>query len=376
MDFFDEDDDEPGRTQRRSGPSRRPPGGDESGTAGGVPPSPQQVRARRAGLLIGAVVLLILIVIAFRGCLDARAERGFQNYVSDLSAITAESDQLSSGFFDRLENRDGGELNEVGLTTEVDGDRGTAGVLLDRAANLDSPDEVDAAQQQIVLAFELRNDAIEGIALALDRALGNAGANKAIASIYTQMKVLSASDILFARARSQIEQALVDQDVVVDEGVPRSQFLPEDPDYLDRGAVEAAIAGLGGSVSGGGGGGGDCDDDLVHGLGLGAVTLLPSGTALTEGAAITAGSGDDEVSVEVQNQGEADESEIQVGLGDDVSGNETIASIAAGTTETATIAMRPPPGSGETIEFTVDVALVPCEQEETNNTATYSVSFP
>ena len=47
-------------------------------------------------------MILILIVIAFRGCLDARKDRSYQNYVSDLSSIIAETEQLSSNFFDRL----------------------------------------------------------------------------------------------------------------------------------------------------------------------------------------------------------------------------------------------------------------------------------
>ena len=37
------------------------------------------MRTRQAALAIGAIVMLILVVIAFRGCLDARKDRAFQN---------------------------------------------------------------------------------------------------------------------------------------------------------------------------------------------------------------------------------------------------------------------------------------------------------
>ena len=91
MDFFDEDDPhEPPYGDERE--PARPGRAAASGGHGPRPPaSKQQARARQAGLLLGAIVLLILIVIAFRGCLDARKDRSFQNYVSDLSSITAGS---------------------------------------------------------------------------------------------------------------------------------------------------------------------------------------------------------------------------------------------------------------------------------------------
>ena len=73
---------------------------------------------------------------------------------------------------------------------------------------------------------------------------GGKDADKAGKAIYTQMKVLSASDILYARAQDQIEQALTDNDVVVDEGVPDSQFLPDEPDYLDPAVTAAALGGV------------------------------------------------------------------------------------------------------------------------------------
>jgi len=127
------------------------------------PPSRQQIRARQAILAVGAILMLVLIVIAFRGCLDARKDRSFQNYVSDLSSITTEGDQLSSNFFKVLTG-DTGSSSDLGLQQTIDGDTGASQGLLDRAEGLDAPDEISAAQDQIVLSFELRHDAIEGIA--------------------------------------------------------------------------------------------------------------------------------------------------------------------------------------------------------------------
>ncbi|HWO48780.1 MAG TPA: hypothetical protein VNM42_02855, partial [Solirubrobacterales bacterium] len=141
MDFFDEDDPhEPPYGDERE--PARPGRAAASGGHGPRPPaSKQQARARQAGLLLGAIVLLILIVIAFRGCLDARKDRSFQNYVSDLSSITAETEQLSSNFFDTLQNNSSGNAGDLGFEGEVNGDKGTSQALLDHAEGLDAPDD-------------------------------------------------------------------------------------------------------------------------------------------------------------------------------------------------------------------------------------------
>lgn len=379
MDFFDEDD--PNEIPPRGDDMEPPRAGGAPASAGGghirPPANRQQARVRQAGLAIGAIIFLILIVIAFRGCLDARKTRSYQNYVSDLSSITAETDQLSTSFFDTLENKNSGATGDIGFEGEVNGDKGTSQALLDRAKGLDAPGDIEGAQQQIVLSYELRHDALEGIASALpDLSAGGAAAAKAGKSIYTQMKVFSASDILFARAQDQIEQVLIDQNVVVDNGVPSSQFLPDTPDYLDPAVTAAALGG----VSTGATTDAACKDtSQSHGLGLIGTTLMPSGTALTDGAATTAPAGDNSVDVTVQNQGTATDPEtgVNVDISSDtgISGSGTIDTIAAGEQQTVTIPLKPVPKAGDSVTLDVNVATVPCEQVADNNKASYPITF-
>lgn len=384
MDFFDEDDEPAERRTERSVPPPAQPtrgggggsrrGGGGSHPHGGPPASRQQARVRQVAFLLGAVVILILIVIAIRGCLDARKDRAFQNYVSDLSSITATDKQISDQLFGILGGGGDKASEDIGLQNEVQSAAGSAQDLLDRAQDLDAPDEIAGAQEQVVLAFELRHDALSGIAAQLGKTGGD-DSGKAEQAIYTQMKVLSASDILYARAKDQIEQALQEQQITIDEGVPDSQFLPTDPNYLDPAVTADAVSGAG--VSTGSTSDASCQDDgQTHGLGLvdGGSTLQPSGTALVAGGSVTASPDDDSIDVQVQNQGTADESGIDVTVsGDGVDGKDTIDSIAAGATETASIPVKAQ--AGQTVELTVEVATVPCEQVEENNTATYSVTF-
>lgn len=382
VDFFDDEDDEtqPRRGARPVDESEPARGGGGGGGRhgphlphphGGPPASKQQARARQIAFLIGAVVVLILLVIAFRGCMNARKDRSFENYVSDLSAITADTAPLSDGFFSLLDDNAGQASEDIGLQNQVNGDAGAAQGLLDRARGLDAPDELGSAQEQIVLSYELRHDALVGIASHLDD-LSGGNRDKAIDAIYTQMKVLSASDILFARARDQIEQALADEEIVVDEGVPESQFLPANPNYLEPSVTEGAITGA--SVEGTTADDTECKGDgETHGMGLVGSTLLPSGTALVDGGSVTAPDTDDTLSVDVQNQGTTEETDVEVSVSGDVSGSETIDSIGSQETQAVEIPLESLPKGGATIE--VEVATVGCEQVADNNSASYTVTF-
>jgi subtilase family serine protease len=81
------------------------------------------------------------------------------------------------------------------------------------------------------------------------------------------------------------------------------------------------------------------------------------------------------VDVEVQNQGESDESDVTVSASVD-GGNaleQSIPSLAVGETGNASILLTPAP-TGE-ITLDIKVAPVPGEQVLDNNEATYTVTF-
>lgn len=378
MDFFDDEDapaeDEPPRRRERSGPGSYAASEEPDGR-----PSREQIRTRQLTFIGVAIVIFILLVLAVRGCLDARKERAFQNYVSDLSAITAESEQLSDGFFGALQGRD----SDVSLDNQVNADRGTAGTLAERAENLDAPDQLAEAQRDVSLAFRLRADAMAAIAERMNTALGEEGARRAQRRIAEQMRVFAASDVLYERGRDVIEQTFADEGIVVEGGVPESEFLPSgrrQPDYLQEETVQSLLAGAGGGGGGGrGADGADCDpgDELTHGLGLISVAAAPSGTALLPDSDNTISAEDTELTATVQNQGdpEADESDITVRLEGDFTGTQTISSLPAGEQSDVTIPLRPSPSAGDSGSITVTVDPVCGEQVLDNNTFSYELTF-
>jgi hypothetical protein len=328
----------------------------------------RQIMVRRA---VGAgvvVLLLILIVLGIRGCLNARKERGFENYVSDLNAIAAQSKQLSTDFFNRL--NDPGNLSPLSFEAEIKADRGTADSLASRVDGLNTPDELKSAQNELSLAFQLRRDALTGIADNISTALGSQGRPQAINAIAGYMQYFLASDVLYQRARAQIEAVLQDQGI--DEKAPASTFLTDTQRWLDPLQVSSALALVSGSKQASSG---------THGLALYQTTLKPGNVSLDPNspATISAG-GAPEVDVGVQNQGDSEETDVGVsfqltGGTQTITGDATIPRISAGGIETASIPIQPAPDTGQQLTLEVTVQPVPGEQIADNNRSTYQVTF-
>jgi hypothetical protein len=223
--FLDEDELEPAG----SGPGSRRPGSERQ----------RQLVLRRVIALGVGVLIIILLLLGVRGCLNARKERGFENYVTDLSEIVDQSNQLSTEFFARLQDPPA-NTDELTLEAQIGGDRGSAEGLLQRVEGLDTPDELSDAQIELVTAFELRRDALTGIAEDIPVALGNEDRNEAIERITGDMRTFLASDVLYARGRDDIQAGLSEEGVSGE--VPESAFLPEPVEqWLVRGQLTTVL---------------------------------------------------------------------------------------------------------------------------------------
>jgi hypothetical protein len=322
--------------------------------------------ARRGMAAVIGLIVAILVVIGVKGCLDARKTRSFENFNADLNSLVAQTDQLSKGFFDHLTNPDSSKLT---FQTQLKTDAGTASSLSTRAQQLSAPGELSQAHGDLALAYDLRANALNGIAAELAGGkTGTATVNRVIA----QMKQLLASDVIYARAQSEIDLAL--EDAGIGEKAPSSQFLP-DPDtkWLDHTTIAGILSGVG--VSSGGGGG---NVSGVHGTGILSTTLNGS-TLVADSTASVASVPPNALSVSIQNQGEATERNLQVtfkisGAGKSSTKQATVGSIAAGGTGTADVDLGSV-SSGSTLTIDVKVEPVVGEHVTTNNQATYTVAF-
>jgi hypothetical protein len=339
---------------------------------GGEPPfrrvrdHQRQIMVRRAVGVGVIVLLLILIVLGIRGCLNERKARSFENYARDLNAIAAQSQQLSDDFFSRL--ADPGNLSALSFEAEIKSYRGSAETLASRVEDLNTPDELKGAQSELELAVQLRRDGLIGISDQISAALGNQG-REAVDSIAGFMNYFLASDVLYERARAQINAELQDQGI--SETAPESIFLA-DQRWLDPLEVSSALALVSGDKQATSG---------THGLALYQTTVQPGDVTLDPSTAATiSDTGSPELEVQAQNQGDSEEADIGVsfeltGGTQTISGDATIPRIAAGAIQTASIPIEPAPDPGQQLTLEVTVQPVLGEQIASNNRSTYQVTF-
>jgi hypothetical protein len=348
-------------------PPRRRPSPRRPRRAGPSPPSGDLIRRRLIALAIGAVIV-VLLLFGIRSCLDARKERSFENYLRDLSALVATSNQLSSDFFQRLE--DPGEVTISELTDQLGSSRGTGEDVLRRAEGLDTPGDLDDAQEDLILAFELRRDGLNTIVEQIPVALGDEGRVDALAQISAAMRGFLASDVLYARAKAAIEEVLREQELPGE--VAQSVFLTDTDRWLDELQVSAELAQVAGST----GAAGATD----RGTELSSVVLKPGNVPLTPDSLNTLGQIPTRIEIAVLNGGTADEVEVPVrfqllGSTDTIENQGTIPEIRAATTESTELAVEGEIPTDEELTLTVTVFPVPGESIVDNNEATYQVIF-
>jgi hypothetical protein len=345
-----------------------PPGGTRPPSRRG-PDRQRQILVRRAIGIGVIVVVLVLIILGIRGCLNARKTRSFENYASDLNAIATQTNQLSGEFFSKLS--DPGNLSGVEFEAEIAADRGSAENLATRVDELDTPGELNDAQNELELAYSLRAQALTGISSQMSAALGNPSParDKALSSISDFMQYFLASDVLYKQAQDQIDTELSDQGI--DEEAPASVFMTDPTRWLDSLQVASALSSISTEKTSGG----------AHGLAVIQTTVEPGDVILsTDTPATITGSGSQEIQVQVSNQGSATERNVGVSFqltgGPQTSdGSTTVPLIAAGAIRTAKLPIHPRPATDTQLTLEVTATPVPGEQITTNNRFTYQVTF-
>jgi CARDB len=331
------------------------------------------VRTRQAVAIGVGILVLILLVIGIRGCLNARKEQAFKDYVTDTTDLVNRSNQQSKDLFGLL--REPGNQGAVDLQNAVNAQRVESEQIADQAKKLDHPDELNTAQRYLVDTLEFRRDGISAIADQLPTALGDQGQEEATSAIAAQMRNFDTSDVIYSqRFYPQTQAALKDEDLLGEVEVPKSQFLP-DIDWLRPNTVNDRIS----RVSGGGGN--RPATPGLHGTGLGTVTVKPGGVQLQQGAATEVKVSEGlAFEVQVSNQGENDEQDVTVkvsvrGGARPITVERRLDAIAQGETKTVTVPLADTPPTGRPATVSVVIEAVPGEQKTDNNKGTFPVVF-
>ena len=184
------------------------------------------------------------------------------------------------------------------------------------------------------------------------------------------MQAFLASDVIYSqRAVPELQRQFNKRGI--DEPFDSSTFLP-DLGWLDPTTVDSRLAKIGNLSKSAAPG--------VHGTGLQSVTAKPSGTTLSQsGVNRIAATGNLTFDVVVQNQGQSEETNVDVTVsiknGQAINIDQTIPRIAAGNTQTVSIPITPTPTTGAVSTVGVVVASVPGEKVTDNNKASYQVVF-
>jgi hypothetical protein len=309
---------------------------------------------------------LILLVLGVRGCLEARSDRGLRNYSEDISTIMQESEQRGDEFFELLDNP--GSSSEQQFEQQVSSQRNYAQSLLDRAEHIGVPGAMDDAQSASELTLKLRRDALQVISENVGGATADRETGDAVAAITDQMQSLYASDVIWTREASPEIAGVLDEEGVESQDLPAGNFMPEGSEaieFLDQTTIVEKLAGVTGA------------DSTAGARGLGLVDVSMGDVNLDPEITNEVSSDSREVTIDVQNQGEADESGVQVSVtfNDGSPVNKTIEEIAAGDTTEVTIPLTDLPQPGTEAQLEVVVQPVEGEAVTDNNTATYTVVF-
>ena len=374
MSFFDEDD-EPVRTTSRPRPRPR-----RGSPAGGAAADSQQIYIRRAALGLGLVLIVVLLGLVVSSCRSNQAKQGLKDYNSKVSGIASESQQTGGEFF-KLFAQDQPSASD--LQTQINTLRVQAERTLEQAQGLSVPDDMVPAQQSLLIALELRRNALKSIGEQIRTALGDSGdqADAAIGQMAGQMSAFSASDVLYrARVVPFIQDALKSKEIG-GQVVSTSKFLPT-VDWLSTQFIAQKLDQqlTSGSGNSGDGGKGQPTGPGLHGTGLTATsvgnqTLQPGvSNQITYQPGMV-------FFVAFANQGDNDEFNIKVTLriesesSSPITLTANVPSIAKGAKATAELKLNRTPPLNTSAQIRVTVAAVPGEKKTDNNKSTYPARF-
>jgi CARDB len=321
----------------------------------------------RLGLLIaGAIILAVVLILAVNSCRASQKESEYRDYMSDVTDVAAESEELGKQLNTRL-NTPGIKLEN--LRGAVEGFRQQQEQLLSRAQELQPPGPLVEQQESLIEAMQFRVSGLAGLSQAFANVAGTRNPDEASGNLATVAGRLLASDVIYADLFQEGSDRVLEEQDVTDVPVPGSKFV-QDPNLTSPNAWRFVVQRLTRTPASGG----------LHGNGIQGVRVVPSGQTLSaEEDNTVATSTDLGFQVLVENTGENQEVGVVVRLvirQDPVIRRElTIDSINPGDTKTVTFSDIPDVSFSTRTTLLVTVEPVAGETNQGNNSAQYAVIF-
>jgi hypothetical protein len=323
---------------------------------------------RRVAAAVG-VVLLIVIVLLVNGCLKRGKQQALESYNQNVNQIAqASQSQVGRPLFTTLTGAGG--KSALNVEVQINQLRRQAQELSERAKGLSVPGAMAAAQRDLLLALDLREEGVAKVAALVREALGGQ-AQQAITKIAGDMEIFLASDVLYSqRVAPLIQQALTAGGVNGQSTAP-SRFLPN-TGWLTPATAQSNITGKANAGSGTPAPG--THGHALKGVSVGTNTLAPSPTLNH-----VSGGSNPTFTVMVENAGSNPETNVKVDVAVTSEGKTLTASHLIDKTEPGSTSNVDIPVSGITLgaasRVSVNIEPVPGETDTENNKGTYLVIF-
>lgn len=328
---------------------------------------------RRVVFGIAAVVIIILVAVGVNSCQISQRNNALKNYNSNVYSIIQQSNNTGQQLFGALTQPGGARTAYTTVNTAA----GAAASQLSKAKGWSVPDEVKQAQQYLVLALQMRRDAISNIGTNIEQALGGSTSKDAVNAIAAAMANLYASDVVYKNYALPLELGALKSAGIGIGGlngqqVDSTQIMPSlswlDPtfvasqlhvNYTSSTSTQNTKPAPG-----------------PHGHRL--ISVSVAGAALVSGGTATlTASPPPAFTLTFQNTGQNTEQNVvcyvKVG-GTPVSGQTTVASTSPGQQYTCNVPLSTAPPTGS-YTVTAGIQRVPGEVSITRNSQTFQITF-
>jgi hypothetical protein len=370
LSFFDED--EPPSTEiREPRASRATPAPRSQRTRRRAQSDHHAVVVRRRVLAVVALIVLIVVVVLIASLVSGGKREALETYGRSVSSIVKESNEgVSQPFFQTISAASSQQHGSV--EERIDELRADAESQAARAQRLSVPSGLEAAQRDLLLALDMRSEALMKIKSHIAPALAGGGESAtAYKQIAGAMELLLSSDVIYSQRVAPLVEGALRSNGAGGQALVASRFVPN-LGWLEPSTVTARMSGHSAPGTGAAPAPGTHGSALV-GVSVGSTTL-----ASGELNHISSGS-NPTFTVKVENTGETPETDVKVDVAVSAAGKlyssyNIIPKTTAGHTTSVEVPIEGLPlNTGAKIE--VYVEPVPGETALENNKATYEATF-
>jgi hypothetical protein len=320
-----------------------------------------------AGVGIAVVIVLALVI---NGCVKSEKRQSLTNYNHDVSQLAQESNtQVSGPLFVALTSST--SKSALDVEQQVDELLKQAQAIATHAKSLNVPSEMAAAQQDLLLALDLRVEGMTKVAALVPTALGGQ-AKQASAKIAGDMEIFLASDVIYSQRVVPLVQQTLTGDGLQGLTTAPTRFLPN-LGWLEAATVLSRLSGQPAGSSSTGLAPGTHGSALL-GVSVGATELQPE-PALNH---ISTGANPTFTAI-VEDSGENKETDVKVDITVTAAGKQYKASHVIDQTQPGTkynvevTVVGVPQGEAAKVEAYVEP--VPGETDLENNKTSYLAIF-